>query len=117
MALIAINGTVLEPQPAWDEWQSEIVSSLLNGTESIGAYQRFVMRCPPLGGQDFNWIDFENQELVSLQAYPVGGLPTDAAVLYTSGVVSRKIRILTSPLDRSVTGIELTILVNTEDGS
>lgn len=117
MALIAINGVILEPQPAWDEWQSEVVSQLLNGTESVGAFQTFVMRCPPLGGQDFNWTDFENQELTSLQTYPPGGLPTDAAVVYSSGVVSRKIETFTSPLDRSVTGVELRILVNVEDGS
>jgi hypothetical protein len=111
MATIAINGTPLEPQTAWDEWESEPVDRKLNGTHAVGAYQIFRLQAPALAGQPFNWVQFENQVLTSLQAYAPGDLPTGANVVYTEGVVSGKIRRFTSPLDRSVTSVELEILV------
>lgn len=117
MTLIAINGTILEPQPMWDEWQEEIVNEKLNGTDALGAYRKFIIRAPALAGQTFNWDSFENQELVTLQAYAPGGLPTGNSVIYSNGAVAKKIQKFTSPLDRSVTSIELIILVNTEVGS
>lgn len=111
MATIAINGTTLQPQPMDDSWEDAIISGKLNGTDEIGAYKIFRMRCPALGGQDFNWDLFENQVLSSLTAYAPGELPTSANVTYTDGVISRKISRYNSPLDRSVTGVELVIQV------
>lgn len=117
MALIAINGTILDPQPAYDEWQETIPTPLLNGTDATAAYRTFTMRAPAIAGQTFNWVQFENQELTSFQTYAPGDLPTDTAVVYSNGVVAKKIVKFESPLDRSVTNIELVIMVNTEVGS
>jgi hypothetical protein len=111
MATIAINGTPLEPQPAWDEWESELIDRKLNGTHAIGAYRIFRLRSPNLAGQSFNWVQFDNQVLVSLQTYAPGDLPTGANVVYSEGVVAGKIQRYTSPLDRSVSGVDLEILV------
>lgn len=111
MATIKINGTTLEPQPAFDAWEEVIFDQKLDGVEALGAYKVFRMRAPSLAGQTFNWDQFENQVLSSLQAYAPGDLPTGADVVYSSGVVSRKIARFESPLDRSVTGVELVILV------
>lgn len=117
MALIAINGTILDPQPAWDEWSEVILQQTLAGTDALGAFRMFTMRAPPLAGQTFNWQQFENQELATFQAYAPGDLPAGDSIVYANGVVARKIQQWTSPLDRSVTGVELVILVNTEEGS
>lgn len=111
MATIKINGTTLQPQPANDGWQTDIAGQVLNGTQAVGSYQMFRMQAPALAGQSFNWDQFENQVLTSLQAYAPGDLPTGADVIYNSGVVSQKIAQYQSPLDRSVTGIELVLLV------
>lgn len=111
MATIRINGTTLSPQPAYDSWEENVAGGKLDGTDELGAYKIFRMQAPALAGQAFNWQAFENQVLTSLQAYAPGDLPTGADVVYSSGVVSRKIKRLESPLDRSVTGVELEIAV------
>lgn len=117
MATIAIDGIILEPQPAWDEWEEPFIQQKLNATDALGAFRIFRMRAPNLAGQTFNWQLFENQELIAFQTYAPGDVPTGANVIYASGVVSRQIKRYTSPLDRSVTGIELEILINTEEPS
>ena len=117
MALIAINGIELEPQPAVTSWEDIITNSNLNGTDGLGAYKLFRMQAPALAGQDFNWDDFENQVLTSLQTYPPNGLYTDADVIYTAGIVSRKIAKYESPIDNSVINVELVLQVITEEGS
>jgi len=111
MATIAINGTILQPQPANDAWEDAVVDTVLDGTEAIGAYKIFRMQAPNLAGQAFNWDTFENQVLTSLQTYAPGDLPTGTDVVYNSGVVAKKISRYQSPLDRSVTGVELVLLV------
>lgn len=111
MATIKINGTALQPQPAHDVWEENVPGGKLNGTDELGAYKIFRMTAPTLAGQVFNWQTFENQVLASLQTYAPGDLPTGADVVYSSGVVSRKIKTLESPLDRTVTGVELEIAV------
>lgn len=111
MATIAINGTTLQPQPMNDGWEDVIISGNLNGTDTTGAYKIFRMQAPNLAGQMFNWDTFENQVLVSLQAYAPGELPTSANIVYNSGVVSRKIARYDSPLDNSISGVELVIQV------
>lgn len=111
MATIKIDGVTLQPQPAFDAWEDEVGSGVLNGTQVVGAYKRFRMRSPTLAGQVFNWASFENQVLTSLQAYAPGDVPTGANVIYSGGVVAQKISKYDSPLDRSVTGVELVLLV------
>jgi hypothetical protein len=111
MATIKINGTALSPQPAGEVWEENIAGGKLNGTEESGAYKIFRLQAPVLAGQVFNWQQFENQVLTSLQAYAPGDLSTGADVVYSSGVVSRKIKRFESPLDRTVTGVELEIAI------
>jgi hypothetical protein len=116
MATIQINGVDLAPQPAEATWETEIIKSdqgggLLNGTEAVGAYKIFRVRAPVLAGQSFNWDSYDNQVLTSLQAFAPGELPTSANVVYSSGVVSRKITTYRSPVERTITGIEMEILV------
>lgn len=111
MATIKINGTTLQPQPANDGWEDVVIEERLDGLEALGAYKIFRMEAPTLAGQTFNWQNFENQVLSSLQTYAPGDLPTGADVVYSSGVVAKKIREFRSPLDRTVTGVELVVLV------
>ena len=117
MALIAINGIELEPQPAITSWEDVITNSNLDGTDGLGAYKLFRMQAPNLAGQTFNWDDFENQVLLSLQAYAPNDLYTGADVLYTSGVVSRKIAKYESPVNNSIVNVELLLQVIVEEGS
>jgi hypothetical protein len=117
MATIAINGVTLLPQPANDVWKDAVIDGVLNGTEAVGAYKIFRMQAPALAGQPFNWDNFENRVLTSLQAYAPGDVPTGANVVYSAGVVSKKISRYQSPLDRSVTGVELVVQVIIDEGS
>lgn len=116
MATIKINGVELQPQPARDTWEAPAVGQKLNGTEEIGAYMVYRMFAPPLAGQTFNWRQFENQVLTSLQTYAPGELTTSADVIYSSGVVSQKIKTYEMPEDQSIVGIELDILVVIDGG-
>jgi hypothetical protein len=111
MATIKINGTTLTPQPASDVWEENISGGMLDGTDEVGAYKIFRIQAPVLAGQAFNWQQFENQVLTSLQAYAPGDLPTGTDVVYSAGVVSRKIKQFQMPLDQTVRGVELEIAV------
>lgn len=111
MATIKINGVTLSPQPAAARWEENAVAGKLDGTDELGAYKIFRIRAPLLAGQSFNWQTWENQVLTSLQAYAPGDGPAGADVVYSSGVVSRKIKALDMPPDRTVTGVELEIAV------
>lgn len=108
---IKINGTVLAPQPARTFWKRTALGQNLNGTGALGAYETFVILAPKLLDQAFNWTSFENQVLSSLTAYAPGSGPLGTAVTYSGGVVSREIRQFEMPEDRSVSGVELEILV------
>lgn len=112
MATVKINGTTLAPQPAFARWDSEIVDGSLDGTDDVGAYMRFTIRAPKLRGQTFNWDDYENQVLTSLQAYAPGDNPdTGADVVYSDGAVAKQIRSFEMPEDRTVSGVEMEIMV------
>jgi hypothetical protein len=111
MATIEINGTELSPQPAAARWEETISGGKLDGTDALGAYKLFRISAPILVGQTFNWQTYENQVLTSLQAFAPGARPTAADVVYSSGVVSRKIKSFDMPGDLTITGVELEILV------
>ena len=108
MVTIKINGTSLVPQPMEANWISEIVDQKLNGTDAIGSYQIFKMAAPR--NRNSNWDDYENQVLTSLQAFAPGDTPNGASVLYSAGVVSRKIREYSVDINRTVMA-EMEILV------
>jgi hypothetical protein len=112
MATIKINGVTLAPQPARAVWQSDITEQKLNGTDEVGAFRIFRIESPKLAGQTFNWLDYENQVLTSLQAYAPGDPPDGADVVYSSGVVSRKVKEIQMPAEgATIAGVELEIAV------
>lgn len=111
MTQVLINGILLEPQPAETEWMLTVVEQKLDGTEATGAYQVFSMRAPPLKGQTFNWLDFENQVLTSITCYAPGTGPEGASVTYSSGAVARKIQNYQQPSDRTVRQISLEVAI------
>lgn len=111
MGTIRINGTDLQPQPAVDSWESVVTNQNLNGTNGVGAYMLYRMRAPNLAGQVYNWDSFENQVLTSLETHAPADLYNDANVTYNAGVVAQKITKYESPLDNSITGVELVLLV------
>jgi hypothetical protein len=117
MATIAINGTTLQPQPADSTWEDSVTGGNLNGTDSLGAYKLLRLISPSLAGQAYNWNLFDNQDLISVQAYDPEDLPTGANVVFSAGAVSRKITRYESPLDNSINGVELIIQVIPEAGS
>ena len=111
MATVAINGVTLSPQPAFTRWEDAIIDSKLDGTESTGAYRLFTIRAPKIGTQTFNWQTYENQVLTSIQCYAPGTGPESANVVYSSGAVSRKIKVYEMPEDRTVSNVEMQIAV------
>ena len=112
MATIKINGVTLDPQPARAKWDDNIVDGKLNGTDALGAYRTLTIQAPPLAGQaNFNWTDFQNQVLSSIQAFAPGDQPTGSNVIYSSGVVSRQIKTYDVGDDRTVGGVQMEILV------
>jgi hypothetical protein len=111
MATIKINGTELQPQPAQDIWEDTVIDQVLDGTDAVGALKAFVIEAPVLAGQVFNWRQFENQILASLQTYAPGDLPTGADVIYSDYVASGKISRYRMPVDQTVTGVTMRILV------
>jgi hypothetical protein len=108
MVTIKINGTSLVPQPMEANWISEVIDGKLNGTDATGAYQIFKIATPR--NRSSNWDDYENQVLTSLQAFAPGDTPNGASVLYSAGVVSRKIREYSVDINRTVMA-EMEILV------
>jgi hypothetical protein len=111
MATIMANGSMLLPQPARATWDDTIIDQVLDGTQAVGAFRTLRISAPKLVDQAFNWGSFENQVLSSLQAFAPGDRPTGPDVVYSSGVVARKIKTYQMPEDRTVTGVELEILV------
>jgi len=105
---IKLNGTTLVPQPMESNWVSEVIDQKLNGTDSIGAYQTFRISAPKT--RTSNWDDYENQVLTSLQAFAPGDTPNGASVLYSAGVVARKIKEYSTDINRS-NMFEMEILV------
>lgn len=111
---IKINGTTLVPQPATANWLPNEGGGKLSGVSHLGAYHILVLRCVPTqgGASNFNWRDYENQVLTSIQAYPPGqdgqnGTPTT----YNSGVASEPIREISSGPGGILRGIEMRIKV------
>jgi hypothetical protein len=112
MATIKINGVTLDPQPARAKWDDNLIDQKLNATDALGTYRLFTIHAPPLAGQaDFNWTDFQNQVLTSIQAFAPGDRPTGANVVYSSGAVARQIKTYESGDDRAVGGVMMEIWV------
>lgn len=99
---IQINGTALVPQPRDANWRPTPNGPKLDGTEDVSSYDTLVLRAPPARGgtANFNWGDFENQVLTSIQAFPKGQtMKTGTATTYNSGVVSAPITVSAQPGD------------------
>lgn len=111
---IKCNGTSLVPQPGTVSWLPNEGGDKLDGTLHLGAYHILVLRCVPApgGASNFNWTDYENTVLTSIQAYPPGqdgqtGTPTT----YNSGVVSEPINEIRSEPGGILRGIEMRVKV------
>lgn len=111
MAQILLNDTLLSPQPSSAVWSVPVTGDNLDGTQTTGAYATFTISSPPIKKQFFNWPAFENQVLTSLTCYAPGDGPESNAVVYSAGVVSRKITTYQMPEDRTVKQVQLEILV------
>jgi len=109
---IKLNGTDLIPQPMEANWGTTITEQKLNGTDATGAYQTFRISAPRFRDSGYNWDDYENQVLTSLQAFAPGDTPNGASVLYNSGVVSRKITEYSVDINRTtVCEMEIQVIV------
>lgn len=111
MAQVKINGVALSPQPASSQWNIPTTGNKLNATNNVGAFASFVISAPPLKDQTYNWADFENIELASIETYPPSTNPEGTYQVYNSGVVSRKIQSYSQPQNRTVESISMEILV------
>lgn len=112
MVTIKINGTTLSPQPMEANWITEVVDQKLNGTDALGAYQIFRISTPRTRNSAYNWNDFENSVLTSIQAFAPGDTPSGASVLYSAGAVARKIREYTVDTNRTfMTEMEILVIV------
>lgn len=113
MATIQINGTTLIPQPRTIEWISSDVGGKLDGTTATGAYDVLVLKSPPSNGgtANFNWGDYENSTLTSVRVMAKGdSQKTGANVTYSSGAVSRPIKIISKPGDIIETQMEILVI-------
>lgn len=111
---IQINGTALNPQPRTGDWRPFIQGGKLDGTDGTGAYRTLVLRSPNSRGgtANFNWEDFENSVLTSIQAFPPGEtMKNGSATTYNSGVVSKPIKTLRSQPGDIVPPVEFVINV------
>lgn len=111
---IKINGTTLIPQPATATWSPNEGGGKLSGVSHLGAYRILILRCVPTqgGASNFNWTDYENTVLTSIQAYPPGqDGQTGTATTYSSGVVSEPIREIQAGPGGILRGIEMRVKV------
>ena len=113
---IQIDGTALNPQPRTATWDLNSGGGKLDGTDHLGAYDTLVLRSPPARGgtANWNWKDFENQVLTSIQAMPRGQtMKTGSATTYNSGVVAKPISTVVASPGDIVESVELRVLVVT----
>jgi hypothetical protein len=110
---VAINGNVLNPQPADVDWEVNIIEQKLNGTDGSGAYQVVTLRAPVDRGtlSNWNWGTYANSVLSSIVLPPPYSTMRDTGTTYSSGVVSRAIRKIENPPGGLIRGVELQILV------
>lgn len=110
---IQCNGTALFPQPRDVNWESVQVSGKLDGTDAIGAYEILVLKAPPEAGgtANWNWSNFENSVLTSVQAPARFDNTFGTAVTYNSGVVSERIKRIDSTVGNVINGVEMRIKV------
>lgn len=110
---IQLNGTALTPQPRETIWNTNIIGGKLNGTEEAGAYQILTLRAPVGSGgtANWNWGDLDNTVLTSIQCHAPYDTMKGSAVTYSSGVVSRAIRTVSTPPGGLVRGVEMDILI------
>ncbi len=113
---IQINSTALIPQPRTATWELSGEGGKLDGTDHLGGYDTLVLRSPPSRGgtANWNWADYENQALTSVQAMPRGQtMRNGTETTYNSGVVSKPIPTAGSEPGDIVPSVELRILVVT----
>ena len=110
---IQLNGTALTPQPRETVWNAPVIAQKLNGTDELGAYHTLTLRAPIGSGgtANWNWGDFDNTVLTSIQAHAPYDTMKGSAVTYSSGVVSRAIRTIQTPPGGLVRGVEMDILI------
>jgi hypothetical protein len=111
---VQINGTALNPQPRTATWELNPVGGKLDGTEHLGAYDTLILLSPPARGgtANWNWTDFENQVLTSVQVMPRGQtLKNGSATTYNSGVVAKSIVTVASPPGDIVESVEFRVMV------
>jgi hypothetical protein len=113
---IQIDGSALNPQPRDAVWELNSEGGKLDGTDHLGAYDTLILRSPPSRGgtANWNWTDYENQVLTSVQAMPRGQtMRNGTETTYNSGVVSKPIATVGSEPGDIVPSVELRILVVT----
>lgn len=110
---VLINGGTLVPQPAETNWEMTTVGEKLDATDATGSYWIHTLRAPVFRGgtANFNWDSYDNQVLTSIRTHAPGDTMRGTEVTYSSGVVSKPIRTLTSPPGGLVRSVELQILV------
>jgi len=110
---IQLDGTALTPQPRETTWQTPIVGGKMDGTEALGSYYTLTLRAPVGSGgtANWNWGNFANSVLTSIQAHAPYDTMKGSAVTYNSGVVARAVRTISTPPGGLVRGVEMDILI------
>src|SRR3990172_7791787 len=110
---VLINGVTLNPQPAEINWETPVMGEKLDGTEATGAYETVTLRAPVDNGglSNWNWGTYANSVLTSIVLPPRFSTMRDTGTTYSSGVVSKAIKRISSPPGGLVREVELQISV------
>jgi hypothetical protein len=110
---VAINGVTLNPQPAEINWETPTMGEKLDGTDAAGAYETVTLRFPVDRGGTANWnlATYENAVLTSIVLPARFSTMRDTGTTYSSGVVSKRIKRISSPPGGLVKDVELTVNV------
>lgn len=110
---VQINGVVLNPQPADVLWDSPTQGGKLDGTDSLGAYEKVTLKFPVDRGGTANWnlSTYENSVLTSIVLPARFDTMRGTGVTYSSGVVSKRIKHIANPVGGLIKEVELEVLV------
>lgn len=114
--VVLVNGGTLNPQPADITWEPNVIDQKLNGVDGLGAYYVVTLRAPAdySGSANWNWDSYDNTVLSSIVLpAPYESMKTGTGTTYSSGVVSRAIRKVASPVGGLIKDIEMQVQVIT----
>ena len=110
---VQINSVTLNPQPRETSWETEVTGGKLNGTDATGASLVHVLKAPvdKGGTANWNWDDYDNTVLTSIQTHAPFDTMQGTAVTYSSSVVSKPILRHKGELGGIVADVEMRIMI------